>query len=69
MPAIIAAILAIPLFLTAGLTFIAEAFTALTAFVAQLVNFLNPWILLINAINGFLYMIDGIYELFTSLSS
>jgi hypothetical protein len=69
MPAIIAAILAIPLFFTTGLTVIGEAFTALTALVAQLVNFLNPWFLLIDAVSGLIYTLNSIYELFTSLFS
>jgi hypothetical protein len=69
MPAIIGTILAISTLFMTGLTAIGEAFTILTGLVTQLVNFLNPYILLIDAISGLTYVLNSIYELFTSLSS
>jgi hypothetical protein len=69
MPAIIAAILAMSALFMTGLTTIGEAFTVLTGLATQLVNFLNPYIILIDAISGLTYVLNSIYELFTSLSS
>lgn len=51
------------------LTTIGGAFTSLTAVIAQLVNFLNPWFVLIEAISGLMYVIDSICERITSLLS
>lgn len=48
---------------------IGGAFTSLTGVIAQLVNFLNPWFILIDAIGGLICVIDSMCELITSLLS